>query len=519
MGIFYKKHINKVHRMEQLADGIGCKLFAVRQSGNMLRQQGLLNASVDILHLSPASKQRIMEKLAHQRAKLTSKLRQKLIQHRFRAVLLVRLLGRQIRQDVRIRIHFQVLRHLMTMGIPRQQFKVLPLPPFRSLEQSAKDKIFESFPEINRFLTRSGSSQDRTGSIQYSRPSRYMQISKCGDLFGLIEAQEGSVWVGPNDLTSQFFIPVSLSDSFSRRKSATKIEFGGSKEIAVIAIGYRDGHIEFFQFSKDLKSIVPKSTLEYPYSPTAWSYGPGQDLQVSDILWAPSNTNRICVILSDFFSMTFLFMGPNLEILSKSHIERSSSDGSPKDQPISMCFSPQDPEIFLTGHKDGSVAFWTITVVENQIRIKWIRTLKIQDAPVERLQALSTERGVFASMRKSVILPEAGSTRKPINLLEARLWKVSDDFRSVDHMANFESNDFSFNGPFLLTTFKNKIGLYLVKNGKVYHVYTEYPVREWDQIRSCVLDLKNSAIIFNTVDRISQTAIVLRGLLEAPLYF
>jgi hypothetical protein len=467
-----------------------------------------------VMFMSPESILYLCQKLEEQHANLTKKQRLMLIQHRFRVVLCARLLGKQIWQHSPMRIQVHVLRHLMTMGIPRQRFEVSTLPPFRSLEKSAKDKVFASFPEIDRFLTRSGISQDRT-TIEYSRPSRHIQISKSGKFVGVIEAQDGSVWIGPNDLTSQFFIPLSISDFFSRQKSATKIEFGCSN---VIAIGYRDGHIEFLQFSEDLKSIVPKSALEYPYSPTVWSYGKNQDFPVSDILWAPSQTNTICVILSNFFSLTFLLMGPNLEILSKSHNILSSSDSSPKDQPISMCFSPQDPEIFLTGHNDGLVAFWRITVVENEIRIEWIRTLKIQDAPVERLQALSTERGVFASMRKSSNLSESGFMIKRINLSEVIVWKVSNDFHSVTNMTVFESDAFFFNGPFLLNTYKNKIELHLVKNGKVFCVYKEYPIRKWDQIRSCVLDLKNSAIIFTTEERISQTAILLRGLLEASAY-
>lgn len=515
MGLFYKKYIIKARKMLSI-QFIWLMILAANQSGKMLQRQYLLNGNAESWSLSATSMQQLMKKLADQSANLTLVQRRKLIQYRFHAFLVARLLGKQSWQNHPMRIHVHVLHHLMTMGIPRQRFEVSTLPPFRSLEKSAKDNVFASFPGINRFLTRSGSSQDRIGSIQYSRPSQHIHISKCENFVGLIEAQEGSVWLGPNDLTSQFFVPLSLSDLFSRRKYATKIEFGCSN---VLAIGYRDGHIEFLQFSEDLKSIVPKSTLEYPYSPTAWSYGQNQDLPVSDILWAPSQTNTICVIMTKFFSLTFLLMGPNLEILSKSHNIRSSSDGSPKEQPISMCFSPQDPEIFLTGHNDGSVAFWRITVVENQIRIEWIRTLKIQDAPVERLQALSTERGVFVSMRKSANLLEAGSTRKRITLPEVKVWQVSDDFVSVNNMAVFESDAFSFNGPFLLTTFKNRIELHLVKNGKVYRVYTENPIREWDQIRSCVLDLKNSAIIFTTVDRISHTAIQLRGLLEASLYF
>lgn len=477
-----------------------CRAYETQES---LKKEGLLLQEGKIL--SPYSKNDHLYNLwAHlaNPQKISPAQRTKVINLGLLSVLLRKLLGKQSWQHSPMMITPQTLQSLMTKGIPRQPFNALNTIYLTSLNKSEKDAVFESFPGIDQILTRNGTTQQRGNSLIYDGETRF-EFSQCGKLVGAIDVIGGSAWVGINDLSSPFLIPVSLPESFSGWEHATKIAFGIYPYM--MAIAYRDGHIQFLKISEDLKTITPKSTQTLPYFPTKRSYGSKKDYSVSDIKWAPSSLNPIFVILSVYSQVTFLLMDVNFQIVSKSFINELSSDGSPQDHAISICFSSHDPEIFLTGYNNGKVAFWRITVVGTQIMIRWISTIKIQDSMVPKIKSLSTEQGIFASLGNNFASPEV------------RVWKISSDFKSIEIMAILPTQTFSFSGPFFMNAF-NKIELYLVKNGRLHRVHTHSLQMHSDRIQTCILDMRNSAIILTVAGSVFYI-IPLSGLQEVGHYF
>lgn len=431
--------------------------------------------------LNSIAMKNLRRKLAEQ-ANISPKLFQKLIQQRLRAFLWEKLIGKQSWQKSPMRVSLQLRRHLMSMGIPRQIPIITILESPKSLTKKEKSDFFSFYP-YDIILTRNGVIQHRSHHLEHFSTIHQMGINSFGNFTYVID-EIGNVWLAQNDRANPIFVPVST-------KNATKCAFGFGVS-NVLAIGFEDGDIEFFDFSEDLKCIRSSSSLQFVEN---------RGLPVTDIVWAPSSSNCICAVLHECKKVTFVMMGD-----SDLQIIECPSDDSPKRQPVSICFSQLDPTLFVIGYDDGTVSFLKISIVERQIRFSAMVSHKIQDTPIQSIQASSTERGIFGSVRQS------GDVKEVV------VWKVSADFGTSEIIAVFPANIFSFNGPFLLIAYLNKISLLLIKNGRVICLIELLVTDEWNSVVTCLLDMKKSIIIFTDTEKHSQAVIELKGLSEYSLY-
>jgi hypothetical protein len=227
-------------------------LFADLQCTGMLKSQGLLTQGYEIL--SPDLMWFFQQKCAKQ-AILSPKQRQKLIQFRLRAVLVGKLLCKQSWQHFPIRIPPHVLRHLMTMGIPRQMI-VSPV----TIQKRPFITLF-SFSDKTRSLYHPSGYEYRYTSWTDSSACGFvnMTVHPC-QTFMAITGSNGGVWIGkvgcPND---SFYLCHKEENPGVDHVTCAFHPFRN-----IIAIGVR-GYVLIYEISSSSLSLSCRLLMKRPF--------------------------------------------------------------------------------------------------------------------------------------------------------------------------------------------------------------------------------------------------------------
>jgi len=347
MGLFFRIFINfKRLKMqsrgepdgEQSCTFILFMIYAAHLSGNMLQQLGLLMTGKELMPMSPESRQSLLRKLAEQLANLTQNQRRKLIESRFRAVLVARLLGKQSWQRAPMRIPVDVLRHLMTKCIPR-----IRIAPIRMLEMPVKP------------------AWQLTGSVVYD-PSGYICSKGNWDKYHhrviVIESHpnkplvalmhsDGNVWIGktgdPDNLFQQ------IHSSKNEAEKATAIAFHPSGNLIAVAIL---AQIIVYEISPALK---PKLHFKASFYESGY-FCPKSKFSANTLDWNPTGT-FLTAISAGNLSMCFYLKPDTNEVIGGFNGGMKYAElclFQENMSPSFSCFSV-DGKLVVTGYSDGTI--------------------------------------------------------------------------------------------------------------------------------------------------------------------
>ena len=233
---------------EQSCTFILFMIYAAHLSGNMLQQLGLLMTGKELMPMSPESRQSLLRKLAEQLANLTQNQRRKLIESRFRAVLVARLLGKQSWQRAPMRISVVVLHHLMTKCIPR-----IRITPIRMPEYPVKQG-WQLTGSV--FYDPSGYIADRGNWSQYQSSIKAITSHPRQPLIAVMHS-DGKVWIGRKGENLFCLIHSPNTDA----ENATAMEFHPRENIIAVAIR---GCIMMYKISQYLKPELHFKILFHP---------------------------------------------------------------------------------------------------------------------------------------------------------------------------------------------------------------------------------------------------------------
>jgi hypothetical protein len=400
-------------------------------------------------------------------------------------LILSKFLGKKSSQPVKIRmIPYHLIWHLMTRGIPKQlpARSILQKITFFRVEKC--EKIFAVVPSMHTtVLTECGMILNRTQlTHQECRKFIDMEFHQSGQFFCIIDSSS-NVWLGKNISGLDCPISVQVSIANSQETRATKCTFDALSN--TLFIGYYNGIVKILQFSENLDCI---SRLD-----------PSCISQVRDIAVINDldKSNIICGIVNNSCPIKIILMNRKFEIICDTTVDSIANNLA-----ISICFSKSDSTLFITGHRDGSVSFWRIIFTGKKILISLICSQKFLDTAVSSIKQHPTEPSIFASVNL-----------EHNDLPKLVVWQVSPDFKRHKIIKTFYASVYSFYGPFLLIGYQSKISLLLVKNETVYYLFDHY-LTNWNHVRMCVLDMKNSAIFYTDSETQQVYKLKLKGLLD-----
>lgn len=470
-------------------------ILAAHQSGKMLQRQGLLKANAESWSLSATSMRQLIEKLADQSANLTPKQRQKVVMRQLGAVVIASFLGKQSWQDVPNRIPFHVLRHLMTMGIPRQIPGIIQLAIPRITCDFMRD-LFASSPQNTVFLDQQRfewSSASRSGT--YSQHIMHMTVHPNKTYHAMIDGW-GNVWIGRTDCPNRALFRI-YDGYLKGDDSATTCTFHSFKRI--LAIGFT-GKVGFYEFSDSLDSMVCR--VEVRISSRTQKY------QVSKIQSHPFKT--IFTVISPCNPAKLLLLNSRFEVTSESEILPTVSSSPRRSPPFCSCFLLDEKSIF-TGHSDGEVYWWSISHKRNNINIRIKKLIKVLDdgCRIEKIEVHPLDPSILA-----IFADCQGFNR-------VFIVRISPDGSSSQILQRFSgASHFQFYGKFFLVQSGKLITLFLFRSDnnlvKVFEFQSQI-----GSIVSCVLTTANgeSLIRYSVKECAAQRTLQLNGFLECPDYF
>ena len=321
-------------------------ILAAHLCGDMLQQQGLLRPREEIMCMTPASRRFLLQNLADQRANLTPRQRRKLIQHRFRAVLCARLFGKQSWQDYPMKIQVHVLRHLMTMGIPRNMI-VIPL----SILQKPHWPYFSfSDPDSSFFHPDGFEYNSRTGWTHSFSCGFVHMTTHPSKPFIAITGSDGRVWIKQiGDKTNSFYLMHALKSK--EDVCATTCAFHPSENYVAVGV---PGRVLVYEFSSSSLFIKCKMVIEIKFfeDPGYFCTRPPQ-YAPCEIQWHPTgesftavsgrngNLSRKFILDRKTFQATSELTHAYLFNFDKGHIA-----------PLCSCTSPDGTSV-ATGYSGG----------------------------------------------------------------------------------------------------------------------------------------------------------------------
>jgi len=412
-------------------------LFAVHLSGNMLQQQGLLRGTI----LSPASIPLLLRKLAEQRANLTPRQRRKLIQSRLHVVLCGRLLGRQSWQHSPMNIPVHVLRHLMTMGIPRQ-IRITPL--------SIPQKLSSTFSRGDY----------NVGDWTQSFPSSIenMTTHPCEPLIA-ITGSNGMVWMGKIDNSKQMFrlIHNPKSTENERAKTCAFHPLGGHLVVAIT------GYVLIYEVSSSSldSKLLPKA--RFHEAPNYFCTRPPQ-FSACDLQWHPSGTFFTAISdrnwgLSRRFDVDPVTFAVKFE--TKHGYLFSMANGH--FPPLCSCCS-SDGKFVATGYPDGKIMIQELEDNGSRSVLKFLKITGVLPAgrTIEQMQYCPSNSS-FLAIKTSFTFPN-----------EVHFLKIAPDGSIKIHHTIPNATGFHFNENLFLVSSGNRITFYLMNSDNIPVKMTEF---------------------------------------------
>jgi WD40 repeat protein len=301
-------------------------------SGGMLRWRG-----EKLLTMSQESKRSLWQNYAEQHANLTSRQVRKLKLFRFRAFLWAKFLGKQSWQPCQMMVPPNVLRHLMTMGIPR-----IRIAPIRMSEYPVKP------------------AWQLTGSVVYD-PSGYICRSDWSQYPHQITAitshpkqplialmhSDGNVWIGkigdPDNLFRLIHSPKKEDEK------ATAIAFHPFENIIAVAI---QACIMVYKISPSLKPELHFMASFYE----SGYFCPKSKFSADNLDWNPNGT-FLTAISKQNLSICFFLEADTTKVIGGFHggtkyaeLRSFQENMSPSCSRFSV-----NGKLVVTGYSDGTL--------------------------------------------------------------------------------------------------------------------------------------------------------------------
>lgn len=331
---------------KQLRDFIIFMIFAVTRSlsGNMLPWQGFLRTSEELLLMSPESRRYLFEKMAEQRSNLTPRQRRKLLQSGPRGVLYARLLGKQSLRYPQMKIPVHLLRHLMTMGIPR--ISITPI------EQPKKPYIQGWQLTGSVYLHPSSGYICNNGWSQCYASIEAIRTDPRQQLIALIDS-DGKVWIGKIDCPKNLF-RLNHDPKSKENERATTCAFHPSGRY--IAVGVK-GYVLIYEISQILQSKLLKKIRFYE---DTWGYStcPPQ-FSADELEWDSTGTFFTAISSRNSQNLARIFLVNPINFDVKGEMKHSylfsiaNSMAKGYFPPLCSCISP-DGNLVATGYEDGA---------------------------------------------------------------------------------------------------------------------------------------------------------------------
>jgi WD40 repeat protein len=307
--------------------------------------------------MTPASISLLLRKLAEQRANLTPKQRRKLIQHRFRAVLCARLFGKQSWQDHPMKIQVHVLRHLMTMGIPRNMI-VIPL------------SILQKPGAMQSWLIKPGSGFFYPSGFEYKSEewisSCFTQITQITTHprkpFIAITGSDGRVWIGKIGDPKHLFRLIHNHHSKENERATTCAFHPLGDHIAVGVTGY----VFIYKISSPSLDSELLKKVRFHEDPGYFCTLPPQ-FSPCEIQWHPSGTSFTAIShRNQGLSRAFVFKPETFDVTGETTHAYLFSILKSHTSPLCSCFSA-DGKFVATGYSDGNIMHRKVDHKEGRI--------------------------------------------------------------------------------------------------------------------------------------------------------
>jgi len=354
-------------------------------SGNMLQMQGLSRTGKALMPMSQESARSLLQKLAEQRANLTSKQRRKLLQYRLRVVLCARFLGRKGYPHTKMMISVDVLRHLMTKGIPRQ----LRITPLTIPQNPCARQISSSFFR-NEYIT--------GYCVQgQSFPSRIVYMTAHpSSLLIAVTGSDGKVWIGKTDDPRNMYCL--LYNPSNESMFAKTCEFHPLKDILFIGI---TGYILVYNTS----TCEILQRVRFHQDPGYFCTMPPK-FSASKLACHP--TGKYITAISDSnngLSRAFVVDPLTLIVNGETRYAYLCSFQKGHVPPLCSCFSP-DGSVEATGHTGGIIMIRSVGEEDKgngfDLQLKKITEIEsLKKDLIISIKFHSTDNSVFAMKSRS----------------------------------------------------------------------------------------------------------------------
>jgi hypothetical protein len=461
-------------------------ILAVYLSGVTLHRQGFLKGGEDLLCLSHASRRFLFGKLAAEKqANLNPKQRQKLILFRLRAVVMARLLGKQSWQHCPIGIPPNVLRHLMTMGIPRQ----IMIRPIVNPQVSKYQDILNLFRSIPRKLV----VRDLTGdqySVQtayelsigiltvklISRNAVHMTRHPTKNFMAMI-CEGGKVWIQKSDDQNNLFHLIHDAE-FSQIDRACTSEFHPSN--LIIAIGVI-GSINIIEFSPSLDSFKLMKKIPFGEKPNFFNSF-AVNFWVTQIQWHPSETYFTAISHSGSSGLAKSFLlDERFDVRNQANCAYTGTIA-----PSCLFFSP-DGNFAVTGYSNGLLSFWRVINQGNELTFEILKSdcVLAEGCRIKKIQFFPQDDSILAIQT---------SSKKSGAYDDVYIVKISKSFDVKILQTIYYLSHFDIYGDFLLIQARFSIIIYILKSDNLPVKMTEFESQD-GPIGSCLLTTENGKVM------------------------
>ena len=459
-------------------------ILAAHQSGKILQQQGLLEASAKKQALSATSMRQFMELLADQTVKLTPKQRQIVIMRRLSTFVFARwLFGNQSGQTTRMKLQPQVVLHLVTIGIPRQIPKIVELE-IPQITSAYMKKLFGSSPPKSVFLDQSGiewSSASCSKAICWD--IKHMTSHRTKPFISIIYSN-GKTWIRNTESPDHLLRLIHYGNS-ENEDYATTCEFHSLEQILAIGVA---GNILVYNFSSSLDSIVCKQRVQFFENPM-FSYRSFSSclpkFAVSEIRWHPKRTSFI--VTSSCLLARACVLDTQFEVKSMiecAYIALPLKRG--RTTPDCSCFLP-DGKTVVTGYCGGQLFFWEVVHEGDNIVFNFLKSIQVLEGCY-----LINKIEVYPYDPSFLAIKATSKGFKKVFLV-----KISPDHCSSEILQTFSNvKNFQFYDNSFLIKSEDSIKLYLLKSDNKLVKVLEFQ-SQMGTIESCLLTTASGVIILH----------------------
>ena len=460
-------------------------ILAYHQSLKMLKQKGRLRASEEMLCMYPISHRQLMIKLALYSANLTLEQIQALKLFQFRAFLCDKIFDRKSWQSYQMKIPVKVLRHFMSMGIPRQMM-IRPIINPRVSRYEYMQNFFKSIPLNSRILDLFGDhyyvnfrSEDNL-RVNHIKMNTAHMTRHPNEKFWSMICGRGNVWIQKSDDPNNLFYLIHDAKN-DQSEHAFTCEFSPSK--LIIAIGFFIS-IKIIEFSPSLNAFNLKKKIAFDVKPNLYSI----NFLVNQIQWHPSGTCFTAISSSGSSRLAKSFLlNERFDLRDQGNCAYTWSLSTGTIAPSCLCFSP-DGNFAVTGNSNGLLTFWKVINQGNELTFEILKSecVLAKGCQIKKIQFFPQCESIFAIQLSSGRSSESNDDDVYI-LKISQLFDV-EILQKINHLSHFD-----FYGDFLMIQGRNVI-IYMINSDNLPVKMTEFELED-RPIRSSLLITENGKVM------------------------